>query len=61
MSVVELHRNAADEAGSRFGLAFQDAAQISGARTRHDKFEAAVVEIRKDDLQDFIDRLHLAL
>jgi cell division control protein 45 len=35
-------------------MAFQEAAQISGARTRHDKFEAGILEIRRDDLQDFL-------
>lgn len=39
---------------SAFGLAFQRAAHISGARTRHNAFEASVVEVRKDDLDKFL-------
>ena len=46
---------------NRFGLAFQEAAQASGTRTRHDKFEASVVEVRKDDLAAFIQRVHIKL
>lgn len=46
---------------SRFGLAFQEAAQASGTRTRHDKFDASVVEVRKDDLAAFIQRIHIKL
>lgn len=41
---------------STFGVAFQEAASASGARTRHDAFEASVVEVRKDDLDKFLVR-----
>ncbi|KAK4050288.1 DNA replication initiation factor cdc45 [Microbotryomycetes sp. JL201] len=37
-----------------FGVAFQRAAALSGARTRHDAFEASCVEVRKDDLDKFL-------
>jgi len=46
---------------SRFGLAFQQAAQLSGTRTVLDKFENSVIEIQKDDLSEFIEKLHLTL
>lgn len=41
---------------SQFGLAFQKAAEMSGARTRHNAFEASVVEVRRDDLHKFLVR-----
>lgn len=44
---------------SRFGLAFQTAAEESGAGTRHDMFDTSIVEIRKDDLTSFIESLHM--
>lgn len=46
---------------NKFGLAFQEAARNSGTRTRHDKFEASVMEVRKDDLAAFIQRIHIQL
>lgn len=33
---------------------------MSGARTRHDAFEASVVEVRKDDLDKFLKDLAMA-
>lgn len=44
---------------NRFGLAFQDAAQISGARMRNDRFESSVLEVRRSDLMPFVEALHL--
>lgn len=43
---------------NRFGACFQLAAQQIQARTRHDGFEASVMEIKKDDVHDFIQALH---
>ncbi|KAM0786356.1 hypothetical protein ACM66B_001827 [Microbotryomycetes sp. NB124-2] len=43
-----------------FGVAFQRAAALSGARTRHDAFEASCVEVRKDDLDKFLKDLAMA-
>ncbi|WFD25768.1 DNA replication initiation factor cdc45 [Malassezia nana] len=48
-----------DVSKNRFGLAFQDAAQVSGARMRNDRFESSVLEVRRDDLMPFIECLHL--
>lgn len=48
-----------DVSKNRFGLAFQDAAQASGARMRNDRFESSVLEVRRDDLMPFIESLHL--
>lgn len=49
-----------DTQRNRFGLAFQDAIRKSGARTRNEgTFEAGVVEIRKEDLGGFVERLSL--
>jgi hypothetical protein len=44
---------------SRFGLAFQTAAEESGAAARHDRFDTSIVEVKKDDLTSFIECLHL--
>ncbi len=44
---------------SRFGLAFQSAAEDSGAGSRHDMFDTSLVEIRKDDLTTFVEHLQL--
>lgn len=44
---------------SQFGLAFQTAAEDSGAGTRHDMFETSVVEVVKDDLGPFVEALQL--
>ncbi|PLW12284.1 hypothetical protein PCANC_08198 [Puccinia coronata f. sp. avenae] len=46
---------------NKFGAAFQEAAHVSGARARHDRFEECVVEVRKDDLMNFVQKLHLSL
>ncbi|KAH9446751.1 hypothetical protein MJO28_017601 [Puccinia striiformis f. sp. tritici] len=46
---------------NKFGTAFQEAAHISGARARHDRFEESVIEVRKDDLMNFVQKLHLSL
>ncbi|KAG0140705.1 hypothetical protein CROQUDRAFT_664850 [Cronartium quercuum f. sp. fusiforme G11] len=46
---------------NKFGLAFQEAAHISGARARHDRFEESVIEVRKDDLMSFVQKLYLGL
>jgi hypothetical protein len=44
---------------SRFGLAFQTAAEESGAGAKHDRFDTSIVEVKKDDLTSFIECLHL--
>lgn len=46
---------------SKFGQAFQAAAELSNARARHDRFEESACEVRKDDLMAFVEKLHLAL
>lgn len=48
-----------DTRRNRFGLAFSEAANKSGARTRHDKFETSAVEVKKDDLGEFLEALHM--
>ncbi|CAO1630568.1 unnamed protein product [Parajaminaea phylloscopi] len=45
---------------NRFGLAFQDAIQKSGARSRSEGwFDTTAVEIRREDLSAFVEQLHL--
>ncbi|SGZ21410.1 BQ5605_C021g09364 [Microbotryum silenes-dioicae] len=46
---------------SAFGMAFERAAHASGASTRHNAFEASVIEVRKDDLDKFFKDLAMAM
>lgn len=48
-----------DEYLSKFGLAFQEAADESGAGAKHDFFETSTVEVNQEDLTAFIEALHL--
>lgn len=45
---------------SHFGSAFQDAVRRTKAHVKHDSFETSVMEIRQDDLENFIENLHLS-
>ncbi|KAI8920232.1 CDC45 family [Powellomyces hirtus] len=40
-----------------FGPAFQEAAERTNARVKHDSFEASIMEVQKEDLGDFLDTL----
>ncbi|ORX82277.1 CDC45-like protein [Anaeromyces robustus] len=40
-----------------FGLAFQNTAQRTNARVKHDSFDASVIEVKKEDLKSFIEHL----
>ena len=42
---------------NRFGISFHEVVQETGARVRMDSFEACVIEIRKEDLSGFLERL----
>lgn len=44
---------------NRFGNAFQEAIEETGARVRVDSFEHCVVEVKKDDLMGFLESLSL--
>ncbi|WVO13765.1 hypothetical protein L204_101387 [Cryptococcus depauperatus] len=44
---------------NKFGLAFEQAADHSNASTSLDMFETSVIEVARDDLQSFIEHLHL--
>ncbi|ORY08544.1 CDC45 family [Clohesyomyces aquaticus] len=44
---------------NRFGLAFQEVVRETQARVRMDSFEACVIEIRKEDLSGFLERLSM--
>ena len=46
---------------SKLGLAFHEAAELTRARSKHDWFDAAVVEIHGDDLQGFIEGIQAGL
>lgn len=50
-----------DTVHNNFGLLFQEAAAASHARTKHDRFEASTVEVRKEDLGAFVEALHSML
>jgi len=45
--------------GSKFGLAFQQAAEESGAGAKHDMFDTSVVEVKQEDLTGFIECLQI--
>lgn len=51
-------REYGDVVRNRFGLAFQEAAAKSGARTRHDRFETCAVEVGREDLAQFVESIH---
>ncbi|KAF2036674.1 CDC45-like protein [Setomelanomma holmii] len=44
---------------NRFGNAFQEVVRETGARVRMDSFEACVIEIRKEDLSGFLEKLSM--
>ncbi|KAI8935098.1 hypothetical protein NX059_007693 [Plenodomus lindquistii] len=44
---------------NRFNTAFQEVVRETGARVRMDSFEACVIEVRKEDLSGFLERLSL--
>ncbi|KAJ3216523.1 hypothetical protein HK099_005837 [Clydaea vesicula] len=46
---------------SKFGIAFQESAELSGAKVKHDSFDVCVIEIKREDLMDFIEKLKLVL
>lgn len=43
-----------------FSLAFQEVANSTGAKARIDSFESSIIEIRKEDLPPFLERLTLS-
>lgn len=47
------------QALNRFGQAFQEVVEETGARVRIDSFEHSVVEVRKEDLAGFLEALSL--
>jgi cell division control protein 45 len=49
----------ANHGRNRFGNAFQEVVRETGARVRMDSFEACVIEIRKEDLSGFLERLSM--
>lgn len=51
-------REYGDVVRNRFGLAFQEAASKSGARTKHDRFETCAVEVGREDLAQFVESIH---
>lgn len=46
---------------SVFGLAFQTTAERTESHIKHDFFDTSVVEVRKEDILPFIDRLNKVL
>jgi len=44
---------------NKFGVAFSEAVDETGARVRQDSFEHCVVEVRKEDLTGFLEALSL--
>ena len=44
---------------NRFGIAFQEVIEETGARVKVDSFDHCVVEVRKEDLSGFLEQLSL--
>lgn len=44
---------------NRFGIAFQEVIEETGARVKVDSFEHCVVEVRKEDLSGFLEQLSM--
>lgn len=44
---------------NRFGVAFQEVVEEVGVTTRIDNFENCVIEVKKDDLQSFLEALSM--
>ncbi len=42
---------------STFGLVFQDAAEKTRARMKHDSFESSVVQVRREDISEFLEHI----
>ncbi|EDK40960.2 hypothetical protein PGUG_05058 [Meyerozyma guilliermondii ATCC 6260] len=58
-----LHKNGDATVTTRlntFSVAFQQVASTSGAKVRIDSFDSSVIEIRRDDLSPFLERLTLS-
>ena len=43
-----------------FSVAFQQLSNTSGAKVRVDSFDSSIIEIRKDDLAPFLEKLTLS-
>ncbi|CDK27862.1 unnamed protein product [Kuraishia capsulata CBS 1993] len=59
------HRTSAEEADNiamlnTFSLAFQEVANTTSTKARIDSFESSIIEIAKEDLQSFLERLTLS-
>ncbi len=46
---------------NHFTAAFQQAAKMSGARVRHDRFQTFSIQVRKSDLAGFVEKVHLKI
>ncbi|CDS01530.1 probable TSD2 protein, required for DNA replication [Sporisorium scitamineum] len=46
---------------NHFTAAFQQAAKMSGARVRHDRFQTFSIQVRKGDLAGFVEKVHLKI
>lgn len=46
---------------NHFTAAFQQAAKMSGARVRHDRFQTFSIQVRKADLAGFVEKVHLKI
>jgi len=55
----EEHGAAQNASRNRFGTAFQQVVHETGARVRMDSFDACVIEVKKEDLSGFLERLSL--
>lgn len=61
MSRLILENHLLTAESSKLGTVFHEAAESTRARSKHDWFDTAVVEIHGDDLQDFIEGIQAGL
>ncbi|KAJ3328535.1 hypothetical protein HDU76_009776 [Blyttiomyces sp. JEL0837] len=50
-----------DVTKNKFGIAFQKATEITGAKVKHDHFDTSVAEVPREDLVDFLDKIGISL
>ena len=60
MSLLDSLMSVSADIRSKFGLAFQEAAEGAGAGAKHDMFDTSVIEVREADLTSFVETLQLA-
>lgn len=58
--LTQLNQKSATARLNTFSVAFQQTASSSGAKVRIDSFDSSIIEIRRDDLSPFLEKLTLS-